>query len=150
VRRVVFIAVPHRGSAFAKNIAGWIGNALTSVPKPFVELYARLDQADPDALQPAFQQTLPRGRLTSIGTLSPNHPMLPRLNALPFASWVQCHSIIGDRGRNGGREEGSDGVVPYTSSHLDGVASELIVPANHSAFRHPAALREIRRILALP
>jgi hypothetical protein len=42
----------------------------------------------------------------------------------------------------------SDGVVPYTSSHLDTALSERIVPADHGAYRHPDAVEEIRRILS--
>ena len=44
---------------------------------------------------------------------------------------------------------GSDGVVPYSSSHLDGAASELIVHSGHSVHRCPAAMRELLRILLL-
>jgi hypothetical protein len=44
---------------------------------------------------------------------------------------------------------GSDGVVPYTSSHLEGAESELIVPAEHTAQAHPYAVTEVKRILHL-
>jgi hypothetical protein len=59
------------------------------------------------------------------------------------------HSIIGDRGKAGPLELSSDGVVRYTSSHIDAAASEKIVPAGHGAFRHPEAIAEIRRVLKL-
>jgi hypothetical protein len=61
---------------------------------------------------------------------------------------VPFHSIIGDRGLGDG-EQGSDGVVPYKSAHMEGAESELIVPAHHSAHTHPLAVREIKRILKL-
>ncbi len=39
-------------------------------------------------------------------------------------------------------------MVSYASAHLDGVASELIVPADHyHVHQHPLAVRELRRIL---
>ena len=41
----------------------------------------------------------------------------------------------------------TDGVVPYTSSHLDGVASEKIVRSDHGVQKDPEAIREVRRIL---
>lgn len=65
----------------------------------------------------------------------------------PFAPWVTVHSIIGDRGRGGPLAKSSDGVVPYTSSHLDAAVSELVVPTGHGAYEHPRAVTEILRIL---
>jgi hypothetical protein len=61
-----------------------------------------------------------------------------------------AHSIIGNRGKSGLLANSSDGFVPYQSSHLDEAASEMVVPAGHGAFRHPAAIAEIKRLLNLP
>ncbi|MEI4914024.1 hypothetical protein Q8G39_28660, partial [Klebsiella pneumoniae] len=41
----------------------------------------------------------------------------------------------------------TDGIVPYWSSHLDGVASESLVHGLHICLDHPAVIREVRRIL---
>ena len=38
-------------------------------------------------------------------------------------------------------------MVPYSSSHLDGVESEMVVKSGHSAQKAPLAIQEIRRIL---
>jgi hypothetical protein len=46
-------------------------------------------------------------------------------------------------------EEGNDGVVAYTSAHTDGVESELVVHAGHTAQSHPRTVEEVRRILLL-
>jgi hypothetical protein len=55
-------------------------------------------------------------------------------------------SIMGDRGLGDGPES-SDGVDPYSSSHLEGAESELIVPAGHTVFSNDATVNEIKRIL---
>jgi hypothetical protein len=64
---------------------------------------------------------------------------------------VPYHSIIGDRGKGGNRDRtppiSTDGIVPYWSSHIDGAASELIVPSDHWSNQHPMAIAEVRRIL---
>jgi hypothetical protein len=60
---------------------------------------------------------------------------------------VQIHSIIGDRGKAGPLEQSSDGVVPYSSSHLERVVSEKIVPEGHGCVSHPETMAEVRRIL---
>jgi hypothetical protein len=63
-------------------------------------------------------------------------------------SAVKKSTVIGQR-RPGPRESGSDGVVAYTSSHLDGAASELVVQSGHNICDDPEAAREIIRILRL-
>ena len=150
VRRVIFVATPHRGSELATTTLGRIGDRLADVPRELPALYARLDAANPGALAPAFRSELLRGRLTSIDTLSQSHPLLPVLGALAFAPWVSAHSIIGDRGSSGPLAASSDGVVPYASSHLEGVASETVIHGGHSLLRRPDTIAEIVRVLAIP
>ena len=59
---------------------------------------------------------------------------------------VPFHNIIGQR-TSGPAHTGNDGVVTYSSSHLDGAESELIVRFGHETFLHPDAVAEIKRIL---
>ena len=59
---------------------------------------------------------------------------------------VPYHSIIGND-RQAGVPGGTDGIVPYTSSHLEGAQSELIVKSGHSVQENLSAIREVRRIL---
>ena len=56
------------------------------------------------------------------------------------------HSIIGNREKER-TPGGSDGIVPYSSSHLDGAASELVVKSGHGVQQQPSAILELRRIL---
>jgi len=88
------------------------------------------------------------GYPTSIRALSPKTPGLTALARLPIASTTAFHSIIGDRGLGGG-EHSSDGVVPYSSSHLAGASSEVIVPAGHRTYENREAIEEVKRILSL-
>src|SRR4029079_4430724 len=115
------------------------GRWITAPPSQFTEFYQRISRDNPGVFTPQYD-AMWRGKLNSVSALSPRMPTLQILCGLPYAHPVQVHSIIGDRGRTGPLEQSSDGIVPYTSSHLDGVASELVVPAGHSAFRHPRAL----------
>jgi hypothetical protein len=61
----------------------------------------------------------------SITGLKPSNPALPVVNEARIT--VPYHSIIGDRGKDH-CPDCTDGVVPYSSSHLDGAQSEVIVP----------------------
>jgi hypothetical protein len=97
----------------------------------------------PGILNPYFARVNTRGGPTSLFSLAPN-PLSDRLADLPIK--VPFHSIIGHLGGDG-RPGGSDGVVAYKSSHLDGAASEKIVPAGHDLIAHPETVAEIKRIL---
>ena len=78
--------------------------------------------------------------------MTPNSPFLIDLSEMPIADGVISHSIIAVRG-GGPFEDGNDGVVEYRSAHIDGVASEFIVPSGHSTQSHPLTIRQVRRIL---
>jgi hypothetical protein len=65
---------------------------------------------------------------------------------LPIDPRVTYYNIIGDT-MAAGRTGGSDGIVPYASSHVPGAAAEVIVHSGHSVQRTPEAARETRRII---
>jgi triacylglycerol esterase/lipase EstA (alpha/beta hydrolase family) len=143
-KRVVFLAVPHRGSPIANlRISTWISR-LIRLPKTLtVELLDGSLLAINDVLQGQAPSTqLP----TSINSLSPSNRASIGLNKLPLPKNIAFHSIIGDRGK-GDSPNSSDGVVPYWSSHIQPVASEKITPCNHSVPDNAAAAEELKRIL---
>jgi pimeloyl-ACP methyl ester carboxylesterase len=146
IDRVVFVAVPHRGSSIADNWVGSIGRWLLSLPKAIVQRTVYVAREARNILRPDLQTAFDAGQATSIQGLSEKSPALQGLSKTTISSAIPFHSIIGDRGR-GDTPESSDGVVAYRSSHVDGAKSELIVPADHTAHAHPQALLEIRRIL---
>jgi hypothetical protein len=80
--------------------------------------------------------------------MNPSSGYIQALAAIPVAPGVHAHSIIGVKG-DGPVEEGDDGVVKYTSAHLDGVESELVIRSDHSVQWAPDAIEEVRRILLL-
>jgi hypothetical protein len=140
VKRVIFIATPHRGSRLAVGKIGAIAIWLIRLP---LDLLKEIPETIAHALNFNGQRAiLP----TSVQGLSPNSPLLHALDRLPIEA--VHHSIIGDRGR-GDTPNSSDGVVPYSSSHLASAQSEKIVPTGHEPMADPQAIEEIRRILLL-
>ena len=83
---------------------------------------------------------------TSINGMSPDNPILKTLADTPLADGVVGHSIIAVKG-GGDPHLGDDGVVAYTSAHLEGMQSEFIVRSGHSCQEHPFTIEEVRRIL---
>jgi hypothetical protein len=147
VTRVVFIAVPHRGSLLAESFAGRLGRMLIAVPATVLTPVRLLREQVGAALAPDVKEALQEDP-SSIKGLSPQNPMIQALAGVAVDKGVPFHSIIGDRGLGDG-EQGSDGVVPYKSSHLEGAVSELIVPSDHAATAHPFTVLEVKRILKL-
>jgi len=138
VRRVIFYATPHRGSPDAKRgLVQW-ASGLISLPSRLVDPTAQLLRK----AGPKFQVT----RLTSFQSLQDNNPTLIALADLPIDSRVTYHNIIGDD-KGADRTGGTDGIVPYSSSHVPGAASELVVHSGHSVQLTPEAARETERII---
>lgn len=142
IHRAIFISTPHKGSIFASNWIGRLGSRLVRIPGFLADTrnaVASLVTVDTASLQ------LDRAP-NSIDTLAPNNRFVRSMNKLPIAPGVTYHSIMGDRGK-GNTPDSSDGVVAYWSSHLDGAASEKIVPSHHSAHQNPEGIEEVKRIL---
>jgi hypothetical protein len=141
VSRVIFIATPHRGSF----VAGWriVANVVRKlVSLPFALTGVQADLArNPDAIEGPL--VVP----SAVDNMSPRHPFIRALQAIPVAPSITAHSIIAVEG-NGSVEAGNDGVVEYRSAHIGGVESELVVqPSSHSTQGNPRTIEEVRRIL---
>ncbi len=140
VTTVVFICTPHRGSFVAEGVFGKIGRRLVSLPGTLTKMSVDLAKLNPGAA--AQTLTVP----TAIDNMNGSDPFIKTLSALPIAPGVDAHSIIAVKG-DGPPEPGDDGVVRYSSAHIEGVASELIVRSSHSAQAVPETIEEVRRIL---
>jgi len=147
IRRVVTIGTPHRGSAFSNQTAQWLLGKLIRLPQVIVNSQQKLLRENPGAF--------PDGSLlkvdTSIDSLAPNSPVFPVMLAERRPPWVRYHNIVGLMPKQWWLAKVSsegDGVVPRESAHMDDVASEITVPADHTTVHaHPAAVLEVRRIL---
>ena len=141
VRRVVFMATPHRGSQLADfRVASWISR-FVKMPVTLTNLTLQLAQHGTDQV---FLQSLER-MPTSLDNMASRNTFLRTLSSLPIAPGVATHSIIAVRG--GPNPDGGDGVVRFRSAQLDGVESELIVDSDHAVHTRPQAIQELRRIL---
>jgi len=83
----------------------------------------------------------------STDNMSPDSAFIKTFASIPIAPGVSAHSIIAVANPEDPKAEWDDGVVPYKSAHIDGVASELVVHSGHSAQESPLGIEEVRRIL---
>ncbi len=148
VERVVFIATPHRGTYILANFRiGGIISWVIKLPASLLKGVVQLARRDPKGEAVGRLKRL-RGLPTSIDNMTPGNPTLRVLEYRPIAPGVSAHSIIAVRG-DGPPEEGGDGVVNYSSAHIEDVESELVVRSGHSAQQEPRSIEEVRRILLL-
>ena len=143
--RMVFLAVPHRGSELAEWGIAHFAASLVTLPVRMVEQVHRIAAK---VLPNGAEREKMRKLYTGFDDLSPENPTLKLLAETPLAPEVPCHSVIGNN-REPGVPGGSDGVVTYESSHLDNVESERIVKSGHSVQESPECARELVRILRL-
>jgi pimeloyl-ACP methyl ester carboxylesterase len=142
VSRVVFIATPHRGSFVAgRQLIANLVRRIVTLPR--VVTGAATDIArNSDAMRPGF--VVP----SAVDNMSPRHHFIRALQEIPVAPSIKAHSIIAVTGE-GPYENGDDGVVQYSSAHIGGVESELVVRSEHSTQGRPETIEEVRRILRL-
>jgi pimeloyl-ACP methyl ester carboxylesterase len=147
-KRVVFMAVPHRGSPMANFRGTALLSNLIRLPKT---LTIGLLDATAKSLGDSLGDKVAEEKIrppTALSSLSPKSGGFQGLNQLPLPQGITFHSIMGDNGQ-GDTPTSSDGVVPYWSSRVEPVESEIIIDSNHSVPNHPEAAAEVRRILFL-
>jgi pimeloyl-ACP methyl ester carboxylesterase len=143
VRRIVFIATPHRGSPLASGLVRDLGSRLFDRASSFREARATIRaRNDAGSFVSAFHSENP----TSVGELAEGHPLLAALCDLGIDPSVRSHSIIADL-RDPPRAGATDGIVPYSSSRLEGAGSELILHGSHICLSNFAMFQEVRRVL---
>ncbi len=144
VRRVVFIATPHRGSFLVGGRVSELLRKLITLPFAMLSPLQEVFERSPEALvNRSLKDDIPR----STDNMDPDSLFIKTYASIPTAPNVTVHSIIAVDNPEDPQEEWNDGVVAYNSAHLEGVASELIVHSGHSTQETPQAIEEVRRIL---
>ncbi|MDR4461674.1 MAG: hypothetical protein MRJ67_14345 [Nitrospirales bacterium] len=144
VKRLIFIATPHHGSYVAGS---WGAHQLAK----FVKLPGRLMSGLTDLMAlnlDTLKLDIQGMNVGSVSAMEPGSPLAKGLARTSLAPGVSGHSIIAVEGE-GPLEDGNDGVVAYTSAHLEGMESEVVVRSGHSCQSNTHTIQEVRRILLL-
>jgi hypothetical protein len=143
VRRVVFIATPHRGSYLSGGFVRRLAQRLVSLPGALVsrgENALRL-------MEGSDAGKFLGGKIpTSLDGMSPKNPGLLAMSEIPVRPPIKAHSIVAVKG-DGDHRQGRDGLVSYDSAHVDYAESEFIVRSFHTCLEEPDTIEEVRRIL---
>ena len=144
VRRVVFIATPHGGSFVS---GGWVGRLAGKFIKLPFTLLSPLQEAYSAVLGTGGAKLSMKDVPKSTDNMDPKSPFVAALSSMPVAPGIIAHSIIPVDNPGAPKEKWNDGVVSYSSAHMEGVRSELIVHSSHSTQAEPQTIEEVRRIL---
>jgi pimeloyl-ACP methyl ester carboxylesterase len=140
VKRVVFIATPHRGSPVAD---GPIGNFFSAIIRRPTEQAAAIAQVEAMNGPHVMSSELHKRALNSIRNLRTDSPILLALDRIPIDPSVQYHSII----PLVGAVTDTDLVVKYDSSRIDGARTEQVVPGTYFSQQDPTVTHELQKIL---
>lgn len=144
VKRVIFLSTPQHGSFVAGfSLAGMVAK-LVKLPLDFTSAAAEAFGGNGRVAVVGDRKMV----IGSISGMSPRSPFIQTLATIPVAPGVHAHSII-SVATAGPVTLGNDGVVSYSSAHITGVDSELVVNSTHSSQDNPAAVAEVERILQL-
>jgi hypothetical protein len=142
VKRVIFLSTPHHGSYIAGN---WLAHQLARLivlPAEATRVAGEIVTLDGAKLGARIE-----GTETSVMDMTPGHPFVETLWGIPIAPGVRAHSIVAVEDPDVPRDQAHDGVVDYSSAHIDGVESEFVVVSGHSCQDNPHTIGEVRRIL---
>jgi hypothetical protein len=145
VKRVIFISTPHRGSYLSTNWVRTLVLKMITLPRGVIQSTTNLIKTVgnlglSEAKANQFIAT------TSLDAMSPDNPTIRTLADIPLAPGIKGHSIVAIDGDEQ-PPAGEDGVVTYTSAHVDYVESEFLVRSGHSSQGNPLVIEEVRRIL---
>ena len=143
VSRVIFIATPHRGSYRNSSFVQRFLNRFMDFPRDVMQASTRLLKLKDTVHLP---RSVRNGVPSSLNGMATDNPFMLTLADIPVAPGIKANSIIAIKG-NDQPPEGADGVVNYTSAHVDYAESEFIVRSSHSCQANPLTIEEVRRIM---
>lgn len=136
--RAVFISTPHRGTDYADRWFTRLARRMIQLPADFTRKIQLSHK----------NRQLERGLVENgASNLSQSSEFMQLTRDILPSSQVVYHSIMGNKQGTSNKALMTDGIVPYTSSHLDHAQSEQIIRGGHSIQETPEAILELRTIL---
>ncbi len=145
LNRMIFLATPHRGSPTSSGLIGGLGKTMSVESDEMEELRVAFYEQYSPIMRPEVRKWFDT-KGTSIKNLEEGNSYLLALLKVPFRAGIPFHTVAGDHNGNL-KNPKTDGTVPYSSAHLDGAASELVVNSGHHVEANKDCIAEVKRIL---
>ncbi|PVZ89837.1 alpha/beta hydrolase [Serratia sp. S1B] len=146
--RAIFLSSPNKGTAFAELWFTKMARRIIRVPSVFMGAIDDTLEGDLNVKGTIKQlnQSIIQNGPSDLSYKSKFIALTKNVN--PPKGFI-FHSIIGNDTKSNDPQKITDGIIPYSSAHLDGAASEKIIHGGHSIQETPEAVLELRRILRL-
>ncbi|MHA3079465.1 esterase/lipase family protein [Acinetobacter sp. ANC 5502] len=146
--RAIFLSSPNKGTAFADLWFTKMARRIIRVPSVFMGAIGDTLEGDLNVKGTIKQlnQSIIQNGPSDLSYKSKFIALTKNVN--PPKGFI-FHSIIGNDTKSNDLQKITDGIVPYSSAHLEGAASEKIIHGGHSIQETPEAVLELRRILRL-
>ena len=143
IKQVIFISTPHKGAEMATLVSSQLMGDLVISPNNYYSEYKNTLMYISKFTR-RYNDRVISGN--SVDNLSPRSPFIKLTHNLPYGKDIELNSIIGDQDM-AGNIGGTDGIVPYRSSHLNNSTSETIIKSDHHSVYKPACAKEVYRLL---
>jgi hypothetical protein len=143
IKQVIFISTPHKGAEMAAWVSSQLLGDLVVSPNDYYKEYKNTLMFISKFTRSYNDRVLSGNALDN---LRPRSPFIALTNELPYGKGIELNSIIGDASM-AGNIGGTDGIVPYRSSHLNNSKSETIIKSDHHSVYKPACAKEVYRLL---
>lgn len=151
VDTAIFISAPFRGTDYADR---WFTRAIRRIihlPSNLTQTITNVIKNDDGELPNSYLGDLYLQNGAS--QLSDKSAFMALTDTIAIHPSIRYHSIMADNHATKSNnavavgEYISDGIVPYTSSHLEGAASETVLTGGHSIHENPQTIVYLRKIL---
>ena len=143
VKQTIFISTPHRGADMASWTSMQLLSDLISSPHSYYSNYKNM-LLNVSKFTRKYNDNILNGN--AVDNLDPDSLFIKYTSKLPYGKNIKIHSIIGNED-SAGEVGGTDGIVPYSSSHLNNSSSEVIIQSDHHSIYKPACAKAILKIL---
>lgn len=149
VDTAVFLSAPFRGTDYADRWFTRAARRIIHLPLDLTQMVGNtlmnLGEDDNSVLSSLYLQN-------GASQLSDRSSFVALTKDVQIHPKVAYHTIMGDNKgiHQAGDSVGnkiSDGIVPYSSSHLDGATSETIITGSHNIHENPKTILQLRKIL---
>ncbi|WP_294033582.1 alpha/beta hydrolase [uncultured Moraxella sp.] len=149
VDTAVFLSAPFRGTDYADRWFTRAARRIIHLPLDLTQMVGNtlmnLGEDDNSVLGSLYLQN-------GASQLSDRSSFVALTKDVQIHPKVAYHTIMGDNKgiHQAGDSVGdkiSDGIVPYSSSHLDGATSETIITGSHNIHENPKTILQLRKIL---
>lgn len=146
--RAIFLASPHRGTAFADLWFTRAARKIIRLPGAFISALSDSfqDGVDPKEFAKQIDNFLIQNGPSDLSYQSKFMQLTQNINP---KKGLEYHSIMGNITKSNDPNIMTDGIVPYKSAHLNAAESEKVFQGGHSIQESPEAVLELRRILRL-